>query len=289
MTHRRLPSWLTVRLGQGENYSHVRRVLFKRGLHTVCSSARCPNLGECWSSGTATFMIMGDVCTRNCRFCAVQHGDPSDIDPDETVKIVEAVKHLKLSYVVITSVTRDDLPDGGAENFANAIRALKHYNSSIQVEVLIPDFQGDTNALARVLETDPDVLNHNIETVPRLYSVARPQADYKRSLQILKQASCKLGFKRTKSGLMLGMGERRDELVAVMADLLESGVGRLTLGQYLQPTHNHLEIERFLPPSEFRELGQIARKLGFAYVASGPLVRSSYHAADMDAADNLNS
>jgi len=279
---KRLPPWLKVTLGRGENFSHVRKALAEQGLHTVCSSARCPNLGECWNSGTATFMILGDVCTRNCRFCAVPYGVPKPLDSREAGNVVKAVKELGLKYAVITSVTRDDLNDGGSNLFSLVIRKLKEELKTIRVEVLIPDFKGNSEALNTVLNADPDVLNHNVETVPSLYSKVRPQADYMTSLKVLNEASQRIGVDRTKSGMMLGFGESREEIINVFNDLLESGVGRLTLGQYLQPTREHLIVHRYLPPAEFDEIGEIARKMGFKYVASGPLVRSSYHAAEMD-------
>jgi len=278
---KRLPPWLKVTLGSGENYRAVRHALAAQGLHTVCGSARCPNLGECWSSGTATFLILGTICTRNCRFCAVSGGVPDKMDPGEPARVADAVEELRLKYAVITSVTRDDLPDGGAGIFASVIQELRNRLPDVKVEVLIPDFQGDAAALNCVLKAAPDVLNHNIETVPRLYSSVRPQADYSLSLAILKNASESLGESHTKSGLMLGMGETRSEILSVFADLRQKGTGRLTLGQYLQPTRRHLAVSRFLHPDEFSELGRIASSYGFTKVASGPLVRSSYHASDM--------
>ena len=278
----RLPSWLKVTLGKGEHYRKVRQALAAQGLHTVCSGARCPNLGECWSAGTATFMILGDRCTRNCRFCAVPHEMPDGLDEEEPVRVARAVRELGLSYSVVTSVTRDDLPDGGAEVFAATIRAIRLEVPGCRVEVLIPDFQGDFGALKTVLSADPDVLNHNVETVPSLYSQVRPQADYRRSLTLLHRAFEVLGRDRVKSGLMLGMGETRAELEVVFQDLLDAGVGRLTLGQYLQPTREHMPVHRYVPPDEFEELGRLAEDMGFWAVASGPLVRSSYHAAEME-------
>ncbi len=282
MTHTRLPPWLKVTLGSGKNYAQVRQALAAQGLHTVCGSARCPNLGECWSAGTATFMILGTICTRNCGFCAVDHGVLEAPDPGEPARLVDAVRQLDLKYVVITSVTRDDLPDGGAGAFAACIRELRRGIAGVKIEVLIPDFQGDEKCLMSVLDTGPDVLNHNIETVPRLYDTVRPQADYGRSLELLERTSRSLGQERTKSGMMLGMGETREEITSVLNDIRRCGVGRLTLGQYLQPTRKHLPVIRYLPPDEFDEIGKSARTMGFRYVASGPLVRSSYHAGDME-------
>ena len=249
-------------------------------LHTVCSSARCPNAGECWSSGTATFMILGDVCTRDCRFCAVKHGVPAEIDMSEPVRVRRAAQEMDLSYVVVTSVTRDDLDDGGASVFADTICQLKTHIANVAVEVLIPDFQGKKSSLEHVLNANPDILNHNIETVPSLYPVARPQADYARSLDLLQKAAARLGMERTKSGLMVGLGETRGELKELFRDLSSVGVGRLTIGQYLQPTRSHLPVKRYIPPQEFDEIRNEALEYGFVYVASGPLVRSSYHAAE---------
>jgi lipoyl synthase len=278
----RLPPWFTVKLGQGEKFREVSRALAAQGLHTVCSSARCPNMGECWSSGTATFMILGDVCTRNCGFCAVPHGKPDPLDFEEPVHVSHAAQALNLSYVVVTSVTRDDIEDGGASIFAETIHQLRRDIPGVKVEVLIPDFQGDHNALKTVLDANPDVLNHNIETVPRLYPDMRPQANYSRSLELLDRTTSVLGETRTKSGLMLGMGESPEEVTDVLTDLRNAGTGRLTLGQYLQPTRHHRPVGRYLPPEEFDMWKSRALSMGFAYVASGPLVRSSYHADEMD-------
>ncbi len=280
MSVSRLPPWLKVPLGSGEQYRNVRQALAAQGLHTVCSSARCPNLGECWSSGTATFMILGDVCSRNCRFCAVTHGHPTAIDKGEPARIADAVRQLRLQYVVITSVTRDDLEDGGASEFSEVIRLLRMQSRTVQIEVLIPDFLGNEGALRVVLDAKPDVLNHNVETVPRLYPLIRPQADYDRSLMILKTSACVLGEDRTKSGLMVGMGETREELLELFNDLRRSGVARLTIGQYLQPTRDHLGVVRYMTPEEFLEIRELAEAMGFQHVASGPLVRSSYHAKE---------
>jgi lipoyl synthase len=284
----RLPEWFKVPLGTGERYQAVRKALASQNLHTVCSSAKCPNAGECWSSGTATFMILGDVCTRDCRFCAVEHGVPIAIERSEPERLYRAVKALKLSYVVVTSVTRDDLKDGGASVFADVIRVLKRNIPDIAVEVLIPDFAGSSDALSRVLDANPDILNHNIETVHDLYPAARPQADYRQSLELLKNASAKLGTQRTKSGVMVGLGETRDQLGQLFSDLVGAGVGRLTIGQYLQPASSYLPIARFVPPSEFEELKAEALNAGFIHVNSGPLVRSSYHASEISGRDVLS-
>lgn len=276
----RLPAWFKVSLGSGESYRSVRKILATHKLHTVCSSARCPNAGECWSSGTATFMIMGDVCTRDCRFCAVKHSAPAEIDISEPGRVRQAAQDMDLSYVVVTSVTRDDLDDGGASVFADTICELKTHIANITIKILIPDFQGKKSSLEHVLNANPDILNHNIETVPSLYPVARPQADYARSLDLLQKAAARLGMERTKSGLMVGLGETRGELKELFRDLSSVGVGRLTIGQYLQPTRSHLAVKRYISLQEFDDIRNEALEYGFVYVASGPLVRSSYHAAE---------
>jgi len=247
-------------------------------LHTICESARCPNRTECFAQGTATFMILGDICTRNCTFCAVKHGKPEAPDPEEPEHIVSAVKKLGLRYVVITSVTRDDLPDGGASQFAQIIKALRAYDSNILVEVLVPDFRGSLPAWQVVIDASPDVLNHNVETVPRLYLEVRPGANYQRSLELLRRA--KLNGLLTKSGLMLGLGENRQEIIEVMADLREAGCDLMTIGQYLQPSLKHHKVVRYVTPDEFAQYEVIARKMRFLGVSSGPLVRSSFNAID---------
>ena len=250
-------------------------------LHTVCESAHCPNQGDCLARRTATFMILGDVCTRNCRFCAVSHGRPAPTDPEEPRHIAEAAGYLGLRYVVITSVTRDDLPDGGAAQFAACIRELRALDPSIGVEVLVPDFRGDWRALDTVMEARPAVLNHNVETVPRLYASVRPQAGYARSVELLWRAKeMRLGA-LTKSGMMLGLGEEREEVLRVMHDLREAGCDFLTLGQYLAPSDEHHPVVRFIPPEEFDEYARLAREAGFQGVAAAPLVRSSYHAGEL--------
>jgi lipoic acid synthetase len=250
-------------------------------LHTVCESARCPNRTECFAEGTATFMILGDVCTRNCTFCAVKHGNPKAPDRQEADHVVEAVDRLGLRYVVVTSVTRDDLPDGGASQFLRTIRAIHEHDSNIAVEVLVPDFQGSASALKTVVDASPAVLNHNIETVPRLYPEVRPQAMYRRSLDLLKQAKVLNGNLLTKSGLMLGLGESRGEVTEIMADIRQAGCDFLTIGQYLQPSLEHHRLVRYVRPEEFEEYQVAGRELGFISVVSGPLVRSSLHAAEM--------
>lgn len=259
----------------------MRALLSKSRLHTVCQAARCPNLWECFSQQTSTFLIMGPCCTRNCRFCNVAHGPTGPTDPGEPARVAETAKSLKLSYVVVTSVTRDDLPDGGAGLFAKTIKEIRARMPGTPVEVLIPDFQGNQDALQTVIEAHPDVLNHNLETVPRLYPAVRPEADYHRSLLLLKRVKRYDTSIPTKSGLMLGLGEFPGEVAKTLRDLLDAGCSILTLGQYLQPTKEHLKVERFIPPAEFDEWKEIALEMGFAEVASGPLVRSSYHAKDL--------
>ena len=272
---RRHPEWLKVRLGH-EGAMEVRRLLRRARLHTVCQSAACPNIGECFDSGTATFLILGNTCSRACRFCNIVGGIPEPVDPDEPRRVAGAVAAMGLRYAVVTSVTRDDLPDGGADHFAAAVRAIRGAVPGCLVEVLVPDFSGSDAALRTLLEAAPDVVNHNVETVPRLYELVRPGADFDRSLELLRRASG-LGA-ATKSGLMVGLGESPDEVHAAVAAVRESGVGILTIGQYLQPTREHLPIERYYTPGEFEELGRFAHGLGFSAVESAPLVRSSYHA-----------
>jgi len=275
------PPWLKKRVPPVHAIQKVQWILEKTTLHTVCEEARCPNLGECFSQGTATVLIMGRICSRSCGFCAVQHGTPSPLDPHEPEHVAQAVKEMKLRYVVITSVTRDDLPDGGASHYGQVIRAIRCVHPEIEVEVLIPDFQGDRNSLVAVLRERPQVLNHNVETVPRLYPLVRPQADYGRSLHLLKTARELSPGSLTKSGLMIGLGENREEILGLMRDLREVGVNLLTIGQYLQPRSDRLPVVRYIPPEEFEELKRAGEELGFKSVASGPFVRSSYHAAQM--------
>lgn len=272
----RHPRWLKVPLPAGKNFHDVRKLIKQHDLHTVCQSAHCPNIGECWGQRTATFMILGEVCTRNCRFCAITSGTPQAVDQDEPIRVAEAVKKLSLRYAVITSVTRDDLPDGGAAIFADTIRAIKIAVPACQIEVLIPDFNGLESALSTVIHASPDVLNHNMETVTSLYPTVRPQADYYRSRKVLELAK-KQGM-LTKTGLMLGLGETNDEVLSVMHDLREIECDILTLGQYLQPSASHLAIDRYLTPAEFDQIKQAGENMGFLHVEAGPLVRSSYHA-----------
>ena len=274
----RKPEWLKARVPGGENYSRLKSLIDKSRLHTVCEEARCPNMGECWNSGTATFMILGDVCTRSCGFCAVKTGRPEFLDKDEPRRVGEAVEIMKLRHAVITSVNRDELFDGGAQLFADTIKEIRSRVPACRIEVLIPDFVGSEQALNIVLDAQPDILNHNTETVPRLYKTVRPQAHYNRSLELLFRAKQK-GF-LTKSGLMLGLGETIDEVIDTMSDLREVECDILTLGQYLQPTQSHLPVKRYVRPEEFAMLKQRGLEMGFRYIESGPLVRSSYHAAE---------
>lgn len=277
------PSWIRAKAPSGPDYEEVRGLVESKHLHTVCQSANCPNIGECWRERTATFMILGDVCTRNCRFCAVGHGDPGMAAPDEPARVADAVAHLNLRHAVITSVTRDDLPDGGAVIFAETIRQIHDRLPGCSVEVLIPDFQGDESALKAVLDARPEILNHNVETVERLYPQVRPQAIYARSISLLRHAKAISRGVRTKSGLMVGLGEERDEIVQVLRDLRAADCDILTIGQYLAPSARHAPIARYYTPDEFAELKNVGLDMGFGYVESGPLVRSSYRAADQSA------
>jgi lipoic acid synthetase len=273
------PAWIKVPLSHGPQFKGLKRLVRDQGLHTICEEAACPNIGECWGEfRTASFLLLGDTCTRNCGFCDVTTGRPGAVDWTEPQRLAEAVAKLELRHVVITSVTRDDLADGGAEIFAMTIRALKRRDAALGVEVLIPDFQGNWDALATVMRAGPDILNHNLESVPRLYSRVRPKAVYAQSLELLERAKRLSPRTPTKSGLMLGLGETRDELLTVLEDLRAHGVDVITLGQYLRPSLRHLPVERFVTPDEFEDLKVIARGLGFRHVESGPLVRSSYHA-----------
>jgi lipoic acid synthetase len=276
----RKPDWLKRRLPTGEAFNQVRELIEAGKLHTVCQEAKCPNIWECYSHRTATFLIMGGRCTRNCRFCSVSPGLPEPLDPDEPDRVARAVEHMGLKYVVVTSVTRDDLPDGGAAHFAATIGAIRRRVPGAEIEVLIPDFQGDRAALATVLESCPNVLNHNIETVPRLYPTVRPQADYRRSLELLRDSLALAPSIPTKSGLMLGLGETADELRQTLLDLRATGCRILTLGQYLQPSPEHLPVEAYVSPADFESWRQAALHMGFAEVASAPFVRSSYHAKE---------
>ncbi|MBU6276677.1 MAG: lipoyl synthase [Planctomycetes bacterium] len=278
---RRLPPWLRRNLEPGGGHGETAALIAELGLETVCSSAKCPNRLECWSQRTATFMILGNVCTRPCGFCSVPRGRTEALEDDEPQRVAEAARRLGLAHVVVTSVTRDDLPDGGAEHFRRTVIAVREATGAT-VEVLVPDFLGKPGALETVMASRPDVFNHNTETVPRLYGAVRGRKSrYPWTLQLLADAKRCLPGVKTKSGLMLGLGETRDELLDVFADLRDHDVDFLTLGQYLQPTADSLPVERYVPPEEFVELGRLAESLGFARVASGPLVRSSYHAREM--------
>ena len=280
----RKPDWIRVRAPTGPAVQRLKKVLREQALHTVCEEAACPNLGECFNHGTATFMIMGDICTRRCPFCDVAHGRPEALDTEEPLHLARTVQAMGLRYVVITSVDRDDLRDGGAAHFADCIREAKALTPGLKVEVLVPDFRGRLEvALERLAAAPPDVFNHNLETVPRLYRQARPGADYQWSLTLLQRFKAAHPDVPTKSGLMLGLGEEIDEVEAVMRDLRAHDVDMLTLGQYLQPSRHHLPVTRFVHPDEFERLREIGEAMGFTHVASGPLVRSSYH-ADQQAA-----
>jgi len=272
----RRPEWLKVRVAGGENFSHLKNLIDGQKLHTVCEEARCPNMGECWNAGTATFMILGDICTRSCGFCAVKTGRPEGLDLEEPYRVANAIRIMGVKHAVITSVNRDELPDGGAAVFAETIRQARIVNPSIKVEVLIPDFRGVWWALDIVIDAKPDILNHNTETVPSLYPTVRPQGKYSRSLELIKRG--KQAGMLTKSGLMLGLGETTDEVLRVMEDLVAHGCDILTLGQYLQPSKDHLPVARYVHPDEFSMFKSRGIEMGFRYVESGPLVRSSYHA-----------
>jgi lipoic acid synthetase len=277
----RKPPWLKQRLPTGPEFEKIKGMISQDRLHTVCQEAGCPNMWECFSHRTATFLIMGSRCTRNCRFCAVAEGPLEPPDPDEPARVAGVARQMGLKYVVVTSVTRDDLPDGGAGIFAETIEKIRQQIPDVRVEVLIPDFQGSRQALETVLNARPDVLNHNIETVPRLYTQVRPQADYQRSLELIQRAHAFDDALMTKSGLMLGLGESREEVSRTLEDMLQAGCRLLTLGQYLQPSKEHLPVKRFIPPEEFEQWRQSALKMGFVEVASGPFVRSSYHAREL--------
>jgi len=275
------PPWLKKRIPPFQDLQKVKSILDETNLHTVCEEARCPNLGECFARGTSTFLILGKICTRNCGFCAVEHGVPAPPDEAEPEKVAQAVRKMGLQYVVITSVTRDDLLDGGASLFAKTIQTIRTLDSNTKVEVLIPDFQGDPSPLEVVLKERPDVLNHNIETVSRLYAEVRPQGDYERSLHLLKRSKESHPNVLTKSGFMLGLEENREEVLELLRDLREAGCDLLTIGQYLQPRPDRLPVVRFIPPEEFEEYKTIGEEMGFRAVASGPFVRSSFHAFEM--------
>jgi len=280
----RKPDWIRIKLPSGDQVNRIKQSLREHRLHTVCEEAACPNLSECFSHGTATFMIMGDLCTRRCPFCDVAHGKPQPLDAEEPANLAATIAAMALKYVVITSVNRDDLRDGGASHFAACIAAVRSQSPNTTIEVLVPDFRGRMDTALDILQQQPcDVFNHNLETVPRLYLQARPGADYHISLQLLQQHRQRLPNVPTKSGLMLGIGETEAEVIDVMKDLLAHGVSMLTLGQYLQPSKDHLAVQEYIHPDQFQRYAEIARELGFKQVASAPLVRSSYH-ADLQAA-----
>jgi len=274
----RKPAWLKVQAPGGSGYTDVRRLLTELKLHTVCEEARCPNVGECWSHKAATFMIMGDTCTRNCSYCAVAHGTPLPLDDEEPRRLAEAVARMGMRHIVVTSVDRDDLPNGGAEHFAAVVRETRLHAPGTSVELLIPDFKGNAQALRIVVEARPDILNHNLETVPRLYRIARPGGRYERALELLERARAMDAALLTKSGIMVGLGEDWDEVLAALRDLRAVGTDILTIGQYLRPSTSHMPVARFYTPEEFAELKAYGDALGYRHVESGPLVRSSYHA-----------
>ena len=269
------PDWLRVKLPIGESYKHVRGLVDKHNLHTICESGNCPNMGECWGEGTATFMILGNICTRSCQFCAVATGRPKPVEWDEPQRVAEAILLMKVKHAVLTSVDRDELADGGSIIWYNTIKAIKALTPSTTLETLIPDFRGIQEQINRIIEAAPEVVSHNMETVERITQKVRVQAKYRRSLGVLE--TLKKGGMRTKTGIMLGIGEHKEEVIQTMKDLVSVGTDVLTLGQYLQPTKKHLAVQRFVHPDEFAELRQIGYELGFDYVESGPLVRSSYH------------
>ena len=273
--HLKKPNWLRVKLPIGESYKHVRGLVDTHKLHTICESGNCPNMGECWGEGTATFMILGNICTRSCGFCAVATGRPEPIDWDEPQRVAEAINLMRVKHAVITSVDRDEQKDGGSTIWYNTIKAVKALNPETTLETLIPDFQGKADQIQRIIDAAPEVVSHNMETVERLTRQVRIQAKYRRSLEVLR--TLKQGGMRTKTGIMLGLGETKEEVIQSMKDLVEVGCDVLTLGQYLQPTRKHLQVQRFVHPDEFAELREIGYELGFDYVESGPLVRSSYH------------
>ena len=272
------PNWLRIKLSTGKNFNEIKAILRENKLHTVCEEALCPNIGECFEQRTATFLILGNTCTRQCGFCAVKKGMPFGIDKQEPLRIAKAVRKMQLKYVVITSVTRDDLTDGGASGYAQTIQRIREYVEDCMIEVLIPDFGGSSESLEIVLNARPDILNHNIETVQKLYSLVRPMADYERSLKLLEYAKEMINGVTTKSGLMLGLGEEWDEIISVMQAIRDAGCDILTLGQYLSPKIDALPIQRYYTPEEFEILKMEGEQMGFKHVESGPLVRSSYHA-----------
>ncbi len=278
---RRHPDWLKVKIPGGKEFNNMKRLLREAKLHTICEEAKCPNISECFNSGTAVFLILGDVCTRNCRYCNVKHGLPLDLNPNEPSDVALSVKKLGLGYVVITSVTRDDLDDGGADVFYKTVINVKKMNPRCKVEVLIPDFKGNLDSLKKIIKSKPDVVNHNIEVVKDLFSFIRPQGDYNTSLKILKNIK-KIDINlKSKSGFMIGLGENKDQIIKTMKDLRNASVDFLTIGQYLQPSKKHAEIKKYYSPEEFKEFNDMALDFGFKHVESAPLVRSSYHAKNV--------
>jgi lipoic acid synthetase len=283
----RKPKWIRAKFTGTQAVADLKNILREKGLHTVCEEAACPNLGECFGNGTATFMIMGDICTRRCPFCDVGHGRPNSLDPEEPKHLAETIELMRLRYVVITSVDRDDLRDGGADHFRQCIESVRSRCPKTKIEILTPDFRGRMDVAIEIIgKSPPDVFNHNLETVPRLYKQARPGSDYRYSLELLRRAKQFNPGMPTKSGLMLGLGETKDEVLLVMRDMLKHDVDMLTIGQYLQPSPHHLNVERYWSPEEFDELGNAGQQMGFSNVASAPMVRSSYH-ADLQAHENL--
>ena len=286
-TERRLPTWLKVKMPSGQNYSKLQNLIKTQGLHTVCEEARCPNIGECWEKETATFMILGDICTRACTYCAVTTGRPTNLDLEEPRRLANTVKILDLRYAVITSVNRDDLPDGGAYIFAQCIKQIKKKVPTCKVEVLTPDFQGDWESLKVVTDANPETFNHNIETVKRIFPRVRAKGDYELSLRLLDKVKDLMPDGVTKSGMMVGLGETKTEIIATMEDLLQNRCDLLTIGQYLRPSQKHAPISKWYTPEEFTDLGKTGMEMGFKHVASGPLVRSSYHAEEQHSAAYL--
>ncbi len=278
MKKRHHPDWLKVKIGGGERFVHMKKLLRGSKLHTICEEAKCPNIAECFGNGTAVFLILGDVCTRNCGYCNVKHGKPDGLNEDEPLDVAESVKHLGLNYVVITSVTRDDLSDGGAGVFNETVREVRRLNSDCDIEVLIPDFKGEISSLKTVIDSEPVVVNHNIEVVKELFPSVRPEGDYDLSLKVLKSIKNFNPDVKSKSGFMVGLGENKDQIFSTMKDLRKVDVDFLTIGQYLQPSSSHAEIKKYYTPKEFKEFKKIALDMGFEHVESGPLVRSSYHA-----------
>ncbi len=278
MRKRRHPNWLKVPLRGGKNFSDMKKILRKAKLNTICEEAKCPNIAECFSNGTAVFLILGDICTRNCLYCNVKHGKPKPIDVNEPEEIANSVKELGLKYVVITSVTRDDIYDGGADVFFRTVKEIRNLSNKCKIEILIPDFDGNNEALKKIIKSKPDVINHNIEVCKRLFPYIRPDGDYEKSLSILENIKKINNNINTKSGFMIGLGEEKNEIFETMEDLLKRKVDFITIGQYLQPTTNHVEIKKYYTPKEFDEFKKYGINLGFKHIESGPLVRSSYHA-----------